>query len=400
LLAWAEAIVDHALSLRADAWTGDRSLTDRHGIGTVSLWGHARVDADGWGRIVGDGWLRAQSADDGSRRGLVRELYWRNTWGPVDMALGRQRVIWGRADGLNPTDNLAPRDLTLLAPDDGDLRHGNDGATATVTLPVSTVSLSWFPRIHGNTIPLQPIPGVRYVQFAPEAGQWAVRWEHAGHGNIDASVSYVSGLDPMPDLMFGGLSPAGLDVHLRNQGLRVLGADLSMVRNGVIWRAEIATTRTDSQGPADFTHKKPQTWFVGGGEWRLAEDTTLGLEATLLHVKDFGNPDDTLAGPLRDLAWRQLAISGQTAPTLAGVVWRVARRLRNDTVALEANGASMWPMGGGGSGSSVWRLRADVALDDHWHLLFGGDLYLGPTYSLFGQLRDNSLAYVQVRRGF
>ena len=46
------------------------------------------------------------------------------------------------------------------------------------------------------------------------------------------------------------------------------------------------------------------------------------------------------------------------------------------------------------------RARADIAIDDQWQLQIGGEHYSGPQHSLFGQLKANSLAYLQVRRGF
>ena len=184
---------------------------------------------------------------------------------------------------------------------------------------------------------------------------------------------------------------------LRNHRVRVLGADMSTVRDGVVWRAEAALTRTDSLGPADFTRKKPQLWVVGGAEWSLPQSTTLGLQATVLHVDRFGDPDRLAAGPLRELAWRQLATSGQAGRNQAGVLWRLARRLNNDTLTLETNGVALWGAPGGASG--LLRARAEWALDDHWQLLVGGERYFGHRYSSFGQLRDNSAVYVQLRYG-
>src|SRR5262249_54766607 len=32
--------------------------------------------------------------------------------GHLDLELGRQKLAWGRTDGVNPTDNLTPRDWT------------------------------------------------------------------------------------------------------------------------------------------------------------------------------------------------------------------------------------------------------------------------------------------------
>src|SRR5258706_7925967 len=42
----------------------------------------------------------------------------------ADLRVGKQIVPWGRADGINPTDNLTPRDFVVLLPFEEDQRFG------------------------------------------------------------------------------------------------------------------------------------------------------------------------------------------------------------------------------------------------------------------------------------
>jgi len=42
----------------------------------------------------------------------LREAYVNAYMGPVDVRLGKQIVVWGRADGINPTNNITPQNLT------------------------------------------------------------------------------------------------------------------------------------------------------------------------------------------------------------------------------------------------------------------------------------------------
>lgn len=392
--AQAESPFDAGLSLRADAWSGDRRLTGEHGVGAASAWGNARFDAGPAGQLVGNGWIRAQT-DSQSPGGRLRELYWRVSLGPVDLKLGRQNIVWGRADGFNPTDNLTPRDFTLLVPDDGDARYGNEAVNVAVATGVGVMSAIWFPRAAANTIPLTALPGVHYRNEPRERrAQWAAKWDVTGDG-IDGSLSYFSGADPMPTLLFGGFSATGIEVLLRNERVRVLGADLSMARNGTIWRAEAAWSQTESSGGGDFGHKKPQLWLVGGGEWEFGDGATLGLQATLQHVYDFASPDQLDAGLARELAWRQLAVSAQTSANQGGVIWRLAKRSFNDTLLTELNGIALWP-----SKSGLVRARVSYALNDNVQLYTGFDHYYGQDRSFFGQLRANQVGYLQLRYGF
>ena len=63
--------------------------------------------------------------------GVIREAYLDLSHGPLDLRIGKQIIAWGRADRINPTDNLTPRDYTLLVPDDDDQRLGTPAVKAT-----------------------------------------------------------------------------------------------------------------------------------------------------------------------------------------------------------------------------------------------------------------------------
>jgi hypothetical protein len=387
--------VDATLSLRTDAWTGTRRLDDEGAVERVSGWGRAKVDLQGAGTLVGDGWVGAQSGGEHPRRSRVRELYWRSSHGRVDWKLGRQKIVWGRADALNPTDNLSPRDFILLVPEDDEQRRGNDGAQVAVDLGFGVLSGVWFPQAASHTLPLEPLPQVSYdIAKPPRRSQTAIKLDMTGDG-IDGSISYFHGTDLVPDLSIGGVGPAGLQVAVRNNPLRVLGADVSLTRGGTVWRAEAAWMDTDSAGPDDFVRKKPRVWLVGGGEWQLAGTTTFGVQASVQHVMHFRSPD-TLASPIeREVAWRQAALSNQTSANQLGMTFRLATRLLNDTLTAETSGAVM-----GSPRSGLWRTRFTYAVNDRLKLHAGTDLTFGPTHSLWGQFRKNRLAFVQLRYGF
>ena len=388
--------VDLTLSARGDAWSGSRQLDDERGVARGSLWGRAKVDLGDVGRIVGDGWVAAQSKDVAAgQRARLRELYWQGSRGPVDLRFGRQIIVWGRADGLNPTDNLTPRDFTLLVPEDNEQRRGNDWARISVDTGVGVLSGLWAPRAASHTLPLEALPQVRYeTEAPPRRSQWGLKLEITGDG-IDGSLSWFRGDDAMPDLRLAGLSATGATLALRNNPLSVLGADVSLTRDGVVWRAEAAWARSDGSGRDDFTRKKSRLWLVAGAEWTLPHDTTLGLQMSLQQVSDFQSPD-TLPSPLQqEVAWRQAAMANQTSATQAGFTWRIASRWLNDTLTAETSGVVL-----GSPRSTLWRTRLSYAIDDHLQAVAGTEILTGPQHSLWGQLRRNRLAYAQLRYGW
>lgn len=388
-------LADYTVSVRGDAWSGSRQLDDNNGVAQAAVWARARFDLEAGGALVGSGWLSTQgAAGPGRPRSRLRELYWRCGLGPVEFKLGRQMTIWGRADAINPTDNLAPRDYTLPAPDDGDQRHGNLAAQVNAATGIGHVTGLWFPRAASHTIPLAAQPHVSYIGGRPAHSQWAVKWDAGGDG-LDGSLSYFHGFDPMPDLVPGGMGPGGVNVLLRNQAVRTAGGDFSLARGNIVWRAEAAWMRTGSSGADDFTHKKPQLWLVAGGEWSFGHGTTLGIQTVLQHVRGFQSPD-AIADPVaREIGWRQAATSNQTSAMQRGLTWRLAGRWWNDTLTAEINGVVMKP-----SHSGLWRTKLGYAIDDHWQVQAGTDYYFGPEKSFFGQLDKNKLVYVQLRYGW
>lgn len=390
----AQPSLDTTVSLRADAWSGDRQLNEKGALAAASAWGRANLDLGDAGQMIGQAWLRAATREDGAPRGRVRELYLRREVGPVSLRVGRQLMAWGRADGLNPTDNLSPRDYTLLVPEDGDQRRGSEAVSTVVHSDPNDFTVVWFPRAASHTLPLPETPGVQFVVTRPpRQPQWALKWEGRADG-IDGSVSYFHGFDLMPDFTVGAPSAAGLNVVLRNQRTRVLGADLSVVRNDVVWRAEAAWSRTESAGPQDFQHKKPQLWLVAGGEWPFGEHTTAGLQLTAKRVIDFAAPETAPSEIERAVAARQAATAGQTARQQLGLVWRLAHRWQDDRLRAETSGVLIGPQRSG-----IARAQLDYALTDRLNLQVGVHLPFGAADTVFGQFARNRLAFVQLRYG-
>lgn len=390
-------------SLRTDAWSSSRSLDDRHDLFAAALWSDGKVRSD-LGTWVWNGWLRTQSPQLDSHHGRVRELYWRQAFGPIDVRAGRLMPAWGRADGLNPTDNLSARDYTLLAPEDADLRSGRNGAQIDFTLPRNAGQLIayWLAQGASHHIPLTPIQGVTYRIYAPPPrDSYALKWDFSRDG-MDASLSYYDGTDLMPDLSLAALSFTGVDIALRNARTMVWGADLSVQRGAVVWRAEAAYARPRVEmGVDEFAHKKPSFTVVGGPEW-TGGGWTVGTQAVWQWVRDFRSPDDIANPLLRDIAWRQAATANQVAAQQGGLTLRLARRALNDNLLLETTLLSLWPMQDEESrqAAGVWRTKVDYALDDHWNLQLGHERLFGPPHSQTGQLIKNRLAYVQLRRSF
>jgi hypothetical protein len=167
----------------------------------------------------------------------------------------------------------------------------------------------------------------------------------------------------------------------------------------VVWRAEAAWSRSGNRGVLDFEHQREyqreRLWIVAGAEWTLPRDTTLGLQLSLQHLRGWTSPDAIDNLLLRQVAWKQAALSNQTAARQAGITARLASRWLNDTLLAETSAVLLdHPR------SSLWRTRLSFAIDDHWQALAGTEVFSGPETSLWGQLQRNRVAWVQLRHGW
>jgi hypothetical protein len=84
----------------------------------------------------------------------------------LDVRVGRQIVARGRADGVNPTDNLTGEDLTLLTPDDDDRRLGTTAVRASYYPGDISFTGFWLPEFRGHRFPLPPAPGLTFAASA------------------------------------------------------------------------------------------------------------------------------------------------------------------------------------------------------------------------------------------
>lgn len=378
-------------SLRGAYFSSSRDLDDRRHIGSASVWLKAAPKFGESASATIEGWVRK---DDGRERARLREAYVDLRAGSVDLRLGQQIIAWGRADELNPTDNLSPRDFTLLVPENGDQRLGTAAARLVWHRADYALTAVWLPRFRSNRFPVATIPGVQIVRQQPHDDGAALKFERTGTG-IEWSVSYFDGLDPNPDLVFAGAGPAGLQLALRNHRIRVLGADVAGVAGRYGLRAEAAYTWTEHDAASDPLVKRPFFYGVAGADRTFDNGTYVNLQYYLRHVNGFSDLG-AIPDPLqRTLALESALVANQRHRTEHGFSVRVSRRWLNDTLEAELVGVVSLTRG-----DHAWRPKVIYAISDALKLTVGADLFRGGRDTYYGRLRDNSLAYAELKLAF
>ena len=245
---------------------------------------------EGW-RIRGLGRLRIEDRlEPTSRTELrLRELVLSRRTRDTQLELGRQQVIWGKADGFRLLDVVNPLDQReFLFEDFTDSRiplwmvnaEVFRGDQAFQLLIIPDLAFDRVPAPGAEFFPLpelldSPVPlTVRDLEepASSDPGNWelGVRWSGLV-GRLDLSVNALYGWNnsPTPSRR---LTPAGLEITPRPQRSRLLGASGDLPVGPAILRFEATYTRDDPREVATAnglgSFDRQQVWrHVLGLDW-------------------------------------------------------------------------------------------------------------------------------------
>lgn len=396
-LAWLGAAGAAAAPLEGSlrgAWYSEAAQFDQRGdVASAALWLRSAPRLGEHTAVVLEGWVRNDDVDGaGPTRARLREGYLDLDGEQWDLRLGQQLVIWGRADRINPTDNVTPRDYTMLTPEDVDQRRGVVAARLRYRGEQASVSAYWLAQFRPSTLPMPAVPGVRWRQQLPHARQGALRLDGAG-GRLDWSLSYLNGLDVNPDLALLAAGPDGAEVALTHRRVRVLGADAATVAGRFGLRAEAAYTWTSSR--SDPLVKKPFLYLVAGAERSFGEHFNVNLQYYLRRVDAWQDARQVADPALRALAIQGAIGANQRDRFQHGLTYRIADKWWNETLEGELAGVVSltrreW----------AFKPRLTYALSDHWRVTAGMNWYRGQDGTFFHYLAPTSSAFAELKYGF
>ena len=383
-------------TLRTAVWSSSRTVDDRSPLTGSMLWTELAPSVESFLKLKVGAWLGAGSlVGRVDPNASLRELYGDLRLGAMDVRLGKQIVAWGRADAVNPTDNLSPHDLTLLVPDDDDQKIGVSAARVSVYDGGTTLTALWLAGFSGNTLPLEAPPsGTRLARRMPGhvAAQGALRLERSG-GRVDWSASYFSGFDLNPDIALR-VTAGDTAFELAYHRLHAVGADAATTLGRYGVRAEAAWIGTEDRGGADPEIKNSSLYAVIGADRTFGGYFNVNVQYLLRRVSGFTSPDGVADPARREAAVLLARVAQQLRGVQQGATFRVSNQWRHETLKAELAGVFLAP-----PWQFVVRPRASYAATDHWEVRLGADLWGGGRVTLFRELRSNSGAFIEVRLG-
>ncbi len=241
----------------------------------------------------------------------------------LDVTIGRQRIVWGTADKLNPTDNLNPYDLEDIL--DFGRHRGSDAITLNYYLnydfSLQAVFIPFFQPanmpvgVFANALnPAMELPqgmvlkGVSDTIMTPrynlgESSTAGLKFKGFAKG-VDFSASYVWGYDGLPFATRNTLTPidamggTNINSQLSFARTHIIGADLATSIVGIGFWAEAAAFLPESDvimtndltafypmSPTPVTQDslildktKPYIKFVVGGDYNFSDGSYLNFQ--------------------------------------------------------------------------------------------------------------------------
>ena len=205
----------------------------------------------------------------------LREAYVNAYVGPFDFKIGHQIVVWGRADSLNPTNNLTPETILFRSPDEDDRRLANFLIRSYYNIHPVRIEAVWVPVYRASYVPLDLLtlpPGVvRGEEDYPgstlgnSAFAFRLNFEFP---SFDGSLSYFNGYNPRPGISTDSLSVFPFSepfaIFPKAYRMDVIGADFQTTAGEFGLRGEVGYRKPHGDYKAEFHIPNPDLSYVFG----------------------------------------------------------------------------------------------------------------------------------------
>ncbi len=333
----------------------------------------------------------------------------------LELRVGRQRIAWGTADKLNPTDNINPDDLEDIM--DFGRKLGTNAVKMTYYLGEFNVTAVYVPIFTPAVLPSQDWASALSPPFTLPAGMLVENFKdviilpenNPGESsmaavriggnlfNYDASISYFYGRDDLPLVNQVGITPAGLtsvnvNAEMIYPRLQVIGLDLAgaigkvgIWAEGAAFLPEEIKMLTDLSAlgmgvqPSIALDAEPYFKYVVGGDYTFKNG--LYINAQYLHGFIHERGKDNLGDYL-----------------MAGI----EKKFYNDELKV------MLGLGGEIKDFSAWEDNYAIMIFpevsyypvDNTEIILGAYLIDGKDTTNFGKVKNNDELYLKLKYSF
>jgi len=390
-------------SVDVDGWVEgawSTRLRSPHDAVMSRIWGRLKLSASGndvFAYVSVDAVQNWKIGDEG-------DIGFHEAWAEYagkgwDIRVGRQVIIWGKADGVQVTDIISPPDYTeFITRDLEEIRLPVDAVKFRLLGEKINAELIWIPVFRSAVMPSagnpwfvgQHIPDDMAVTIS-SAEEPATSLENseialklsAFLSGIDVAISAFRTWDDYP-VMHRAFKSRGhgiADVHIQPEYHRmtVLGLEFSRPSGDFVYRGEVACylgRYFEQEGVAFEPLKKNALNWLVGIDWAPGNDWNVIAQAAGVFIYDYeeGMADE------RHRTFCTLHVSKKLLDQILTISSMLYYDIRNQDYFSQ--------------------FKAEYSLTDDVHLLAGVDLFGGDDDSGFGRYRDNSQLWFKAEYSF
>jgi len=336
-------------------------------------------------------------------REVYADMYFKN----FDLRIGKQQIVWGKADGVFITDIVSPLNLSeFLLPDFDEIRTGVIAAKVNYYIGNSTIELIAIPQFTPTIRPNEN--SIWYIQPefpAPTTFDWSKSEIKPSLENTEVFMKWSAMTSKVDfDLMGGYTWDDNPTMHVQKN----FGMDTTTMPP-----SPILTSLTITPEYHRLT--------VGGGSFSTE---ILGFilrgEAAYYNGKYFQTEDPTAEDAIiqkdyinyvvgLDFSLGQVKMSGQFIqkyimnydPMMTdNEINNTATFLAHYDMLRETLHLELFSYIGLTGEDALIRPKISYDFDDSFNILLGANIFVGDKAGQFGQYQDNTMAYMKIKYNF
>ena len=335
---------------------------------------------------------------------IFREIYLDLYFNSVDIRIGKQQIVWGKADGVFITDIVSPLNLTeFLLPDFDEIRIGVYAAKFDFYFGNSTVEAIWKPVFAGTEFPppgsiwykppelpapptfdrskeeIKPSLENSEIYLKYSLSSSAIDFDFMGGYVWDQTpsmhVQKEFGLDSL-----GNPILTGLLITPEHHRLYVTGGSFTSTIKSFVVRGEAAYYngkyfQTADPEAEDALTQKDYLHYVVGLDYGIG-NLKLSTQFIQKYIMDYEDPID----------------EDEFQNTMTFLARYDAMR---ETLHFE-----LFSYVGLNYGDALIRPKITYDISDGFSILLGSNIFVGDERGMFGKYNDNSMIYTKIKYYF
>jgi len=335
----------------------------------------------------------------------LREAYVDMYFDNFDIRIGKQQIVWGKADGVFITDVVSPLNLTeFLLPDFDEIRTGVNAVKFDYYLGNSTVELIWISQFTPTEMPNQnSMWFIQPVFPAPTTFDWSKSSIIPSLKNSEFFAKYKAMTSIIDfEVMTGytwddnptmhvqkefGVNPAtmqpmltGINITPEYHRLFLAGGSFSTEIKGIVLRSEAAYYngkyfQTEDPAAVDAIIQKDYLHYLFGLDFNIG-----GVKLSTQFIQQY------------ILDYNDFITNHEIENTMTFMARFDAVR---ETLHLE-----LFSYIGLTNEDALIRPKITYDFDDSFSILLGSNIFIGDENGRFGQYKDNSMIYLKFKYSF